>query len=105
VAQLKATCGFHLYYTATAAEIDCISIRESLVVGCIPILSKVNVFGERDGVHVENSGFEVKDYVQLAKIICELFTKDLEEFRASLQKSPLVMDWKKASETWWDKLH
>ena len=105
VAQLKATCGFHLYYTATVAEIDCISIRESLVVGCIPILSKVNVFGERDGIHVENTGFEVKDYVQLAKIICELFTKDLEQFRDSLKKSPLVMDWQATSQTWWDKLH
>lgn len=102
VASLKASCGFHLYYTPTSAEIDCISIRESLVVGCIPILSHVNVFGERPGFHIKDLGFESRGYVQLARVICEIFSKeDLEEIRTNLRKSPLVMDWEATTAEFW----
>jgi hypothetical protein len=41
---------FHLYLSASSAEIDCISIKESLVTGCIPIISKLGVFAERHGL-------------------------------------------------------
>lgn len=101
VAKLKASCGFHLYYTSTAAEIDCISIRESLVVGCLPILSNVNVFGERPGIHIKDVGFESKGYVQLAAVIArDVFSKDLEEVRETLRTSPLVVDWETTAAKW-----
>jgi hypothetical protein len=35
------------------SKIDCITVRESLVAGCIPLLAKHGVFLERDGVHLE----------------------------------------------------
>jgi hypothetical protein len=104
VALLKAKCSFQLYYTPTAAEIDCISIRESLVVGCIPILARVNVFSERHGFHVPNLGFEVKDYVKLAGVVRDLFHQNMEEVREKLKTSATVMDWEQTAEAWLEKI-
>jgi len=53
VAREKWRSTFHLYVTDTDAEIDCISIKESLATGCIPLLSKFGVFPEREGFHFE----------------------------------------------------
>ena len=35
---------YHLYLSKTPYEVDCVSIRESLNSGCIPIISTYNVF-------------------------------------------------------------
>lgn len=53
VAKLKFECGWHLYPTDVDSEIDCISIRESLYCGCMPILSNRGVFSERNGIHFD----------------------------------------------------
>ena len=103
VARLKSRCGFHLYYTATTAEIDCISIRESLVVGCIPVLSEVNVFGQRHGIHVKGLGFEKKGYVELARQLYQLLSAPqdtMDEVRRKLQESDTVMDWDTVAGRW-----
>lgn len=42
---------FHLYVTEWP-EIDCLSIRESCMCGCIPILTSDSVYAERKGVHI-----------------------------------------------------
>ncbi len=47
---------FHLYLTTCDGEIDCISIRESVAAGCIPIISRHGVFDEREGVHIKIDG-------------------------------------------------
>ena len=47
----KWKSSFHLYITDCEGEIDCISIRESLCTGCIPLISKSGVFDKRDGLH------------------------------------------------------
>jgi len=44
---------FHLYINNSSGEIDCISIKESLITGCIPIISNYGVFKERDGIHFD----------------------------------------------------
>jgi hypothetical protein len=44
---------FQLYVTNTISEIDCISIKESVLAGCIPIISNFGVFEERDGIHYD----------------------------------------------------
>ena len=41
---------YHFYITNSETEIDCISIRESLLTGCIPIISKFGVFQNRHGI-------------------------------------------------------
>ena len=49
--ELKHECMFHLYPSSKDTETDCISIRESLSLGCIPLLSNEGVFKERSGIH------------------------------------------------------
>ena len=49
----KHMSNFHLYITNTIGEIDCISIRESLATGCIPLISNFGIFKEREGIHFD----------------------------------------------------
>jgi len=42
-----------LYVSGSPLEIDCLSVREAALTGCIPVLSNVAVFPERTGVHIE----------------------------------------------------
>jgi hypothetical protein len=68
----KYTSTFHLYYTTTQSETDCISIRESICAGCIPILSKYNVFSERKGIHLNGNPTKKEDMINAAKTIYEI---------------------------------
>jgi hypothetical protein len=55
----KHRSNFHLYLSKSSEEIDCISIRESIIAGAIPILYNFGVFKEREGFHVnEKKGFK-----------------------------------------------
>lgn len=100
IAYLKATCGYHLYYTCTTAEIDCISIRESLVAGCTPILSDAFIFKERVGLHL-SLGFSQKSYIMLAKKIQEIITGPLINPQ-ELRNNDTVISWKDVSRQWYD---
>jgi hypothetical protein len=84
---------FHLFITDTVAEIDCINIRESLVAGCIPIISNVGVFAERDGVRVN----DIKDYESIIKLIASLLipnNKDkVVDIRNKLYESDKIISW------------
>jgi len=107
VARLKSRCGFHLYYTATAAEIDCITIRESLVVGCIPVLSEVNVFGQRAGIHLHGLGFEKKGYVELARQLSKILStpqETMDDMRRKLRESDTIVDWEGVAGRWIEAL-
>ena len=69
----KHTSTFHLYYSRTTAETDCISIRESLCAGCIPIISEYNVFKERDGIKLPGDPQIQDNHHRVAQYILELF--------------------------------
>jgi hypothetical protein len=56
---------FYLYLTNTKSEIDCVSIKESLLAGCIPIISNSGVFKEIDGIHLD---FEDDKQIKMASI-------------------------------------
>lgn len=71
VALEKMMSTYHLYFTATQSETDCISIRESVVMGCIPILSTMWVFAERAGLHIDLDPSVQMSHLQLAKLISE----------------------------------
>jgi hypothetical protein len=46
----KQKASFHIYLTDDKSEIDCITVRESAILGCIPLLTRENVFSERIGM-------------------------------------------------------
>ena len=92
---------FQLYITDCTGEIDCISIRESLVTGCIPLISNSGVFQNRDGLHF-NLVKTPQEYYVIAQRICSLLKKPefLEMCRQRFMKSPGIVDWKTIAERW-----
>ncbi len=62
----------HVYFTSNIEEIGCIAVKESLVAGCIPVLSRHNVFSEREGIHVDLDRNDGKSYLLLAKEIINI---------------------------------
>lgn len=92
---------FHLYITDCIGEIDCISIRESLITGCIPLISKSNVFEKRDGLHFDLEKTR-EGYEKIGKGIVNLLSKPdfIEMCRERLDKSDTIMDWKTVANKW-----
>jgi hypothetical protein len=97
----KYMSNFHLYITNTTGEIDCISIRESLATGCIPLISNFGVFKERDGIHFDLNT-EDKTYRLIAVKIIQLLKKyeEMNEEREKLKLSPTLVNWEEVSKKW-----
>ena len=95
----KYLSNFHLYINESIAEIDCISIKESLVTGCIPIISNFGVFKERDGIHID---LELNDNVQIASIILNYMNnKELSfNIQNQLKLSDNIINWYDVSKLW-----
>ena len=104
VVREKNLSTFHLYLSNSVAEIDCISIRESVVTGCIPILSNYGVFKERDGLHFDWDPTNIDVMKRVANEICNKMKdfKLIEETREQMQKSKTIVDWSIIAKTWLD---
>ena len=98
----KCRSNFHLYFTSSIAETDCIAIRESLVAGCIPILGNKNVFNERDGLKFDYDDSDPESYKKIAKEVGSymLDMKRCDNLRAVLKKSKTIISWKDIAEEW-----
>ena len=102
VAKEKATSAIQLYISNCATEIDCISVRESLLCGSVPVLGNDYVFKERDGVHVAGSTDKPSTYKKAAGTVIRLL-KDpaaLEKKRQELLESKTIIPWKTVAEEW-----
>lgn len=97
----KQKSSFHLYITDTNQEIDCISIRESLVTGCIPLISNSGLFKNRDGLHFELERSQ-QGYQKIAQGILNLIVKPefIDMCRQRFYKSETIMNWKTIAEQW-----
>lgn len=85
---------FQLYITNTPSEIDCISIRESLITGCIPLISNFGVFQEREGIHfdlIEHESILKEIGIQIVKLFEN--PKQIEHFSNLFQKSATILSW------------
>lgn len=82
----KHTSTFHLYYSKTNCETDCISLRESACAGCIPIISKYSVFKERSGIHLDGDPYNQNDMQKIGLEIVKLMKdhQNIERIRNSL---------------------
>jgi len=97
----KYMSNFHLYVT-NIDESDCISIRESLVTGAIPLISASSVFKERDGIHFEFDDQNVNSYIHIGMKIVD-FMRDLgkmNQMREQLKGSKTIVSWSQVSEEW-----
>ena len=102
IAEEKATSAIHLYVSNSSTEIDCISVRESLLCGSIPVLGTDYVFKERDGVHIQGDTDNVMTYKRAATRVIELM-KDVEntdKIRNKLYKSDTIVSWDEVAKEW-----
>jgi hypothetical protein len=97
----KQRSTFQLYVTDCPGEIDTISIRESLVAGCIPLISKTGVFKDRDGLHFDLVKTP-EGYQQIAGQICQILHKPefVEMCRERFYKSSTICSWKDVAHKW-----
>jgi len=93
---------FHIYLSDSIAEIDCISVRESLVTGCIPIISKFGVFANRHGIQYDWDPLNKELCKAIAiNIITEMNNKSFIELaRNQLMNSETIVSWKNVAESW-----
>jgi hypothetical protein len=103
----KYNSTFHIYITLTDAEIDCISIRESLVTGCIPIIYNHGVFEERDGIKYDlpliiNNNISVENCEKIANdIVSKMKNFELiNNMRTLLSSSNTISSWEESAKSW-----
>jgi hypothetical protein len=92
-----------IYLTDTPLEIDCISVREAAIAGCIPILSPAGVFKERAGVHIEGDLKLIETYEKASTAILKLYNLQddkMEKFRSALKTNSLKQDWAETADLW-----
>ena len=92
-----------IYLTDTPLEIDCMSVREAALSGCIPILSPTGVFLERAGVHIEGDLQKAETYEKAATAIIKLHNLQddkLDKFRVALQENALKQSWSETADLW-----
>jgi len=96
----KYMSSFHLYVTESTAEIDCISIRESLITGAIPLLSNFGLFKDRPGIHFDVT--DQRSYQIIGLQIIEMIRQkdNLEKFRDEMKQSELIVGWNDIADRW-----
>lgn len=110
VRELKQYCGFHFYYSGTLAETDCISIRESVLLGCLPVLSNLNVFGERQGIKIEGDPSNPEDQVKAAHMLSNIINekkyneKSFRMLKIEFIHKSFLQDWREIAQTWINRM-
>lgn len=91
---------FHFYITNTEAEIDCISIRESIVTGCLPLLSNFGVFKERTGFHYDFNN--EKEFKMVGVQICNLLKNPnlIREKIETFRDDKTIVNWNQIASEW-----
>ena len=104
IAREKRRSTFHLYVTDCVGETDCISIRESLVTGCIPLISNSGVFKNRDGLHFSLDNKTPQGYQTIGNGIVNVMKKPdfLDLCRKQFSKSKTICSWNDVAEQWLD---
>ena len=103
----RLQCLAQLYITDTPMEIDCLSVREAAIAGCIPVLSSKGVFSERAGIHVEGDPSLQSTQEEAATTIIKLYNlpqPQITKFREALFNSSLKQTWAETADLWTKKL-
>ena len=92
----KQKSSFHIYLTDSPHEIDCISVRESALLGCIPLITHENVFSERIGkfFKMNRQNNENETYKDIANDIVKMINdeKYTEDMRKEIQEEALKVE-------------
>ena len=98
IALEKRKSNFQLYITDFIGEIDCISIRESLVAGCIHLISNSGVFNKRDGLHFDIGSKTQENFAKIASILLNLLKKP--EFLEIARQKFILNTWEQTADCW-----
>jgi glycosyltransferase involved in cell wall biosynthesis len=100
--QEKATSAIH-YYAATVREVDCITVRESALVGCIPVTTDFGALSERSYcIKVPGNPYKQKTHEEVGYKIVELL-KDrakLENLRQQFRELAQQETWENIAKVW-----
>jgi len=100
--QEKSTASIH-YYGCTFQEIDCISVRESAAVGCVPVTTDCYAFSEKKYcIKAPGNPYEKTTQEAVAMKIIELLNdRDrLEEIRQEFQQLAQEETWENSAKLW-----
>ena len=93
-------------YPICDSEVDCLSVRESALAGCVPVVSKNKVFETNEREYVER--VEMNNYKSLADKVIKLLTDDVyftTVQRRLYQKAKQTShDWDRVAKLWKDEL-
>ena len=101
IARDKYMSNFHLYLSNSEAEIDCITIKESLLTGAIPIISNFGIFKDREGIKFDLGDMSKEVFAKIALKIVEIMRDPkLDVFRDTLKKSNTIISWIDIAAMW-----
>jgi glycosyltransferase involved in cell wall biosynthesis len=101
IAREKYLSNFHIYLSNSEAEIDCITVKESLVTGAIPIISNFGVFKDREGIKFDLGDMSKEVFAKIALKIVEIMRDPkLDQFRETLKKSSTIISWIDIAAKW-----
>jgi hypothetical protein len=100
VAREKFMSTFHVYLCTVQDEIDCISVRESTMAGCIPILTNNYVFRERYGIKIDGDPNNEATQIAAVDRILSLSYSEIAILRREGLKSPTIIDWDDIAMRW-----
>jgi len=103
VTKERLQCLAQLYITDTPMEIDCLSVREAAIAGCIPVLSSKGVFSERAGIHIEGDPSLQAIQEEAAAAIIKLYNlsqPQTSKFREALFNNALKQSWSETADLW-----
>lgn len=99
----KQTSTFWLYPSHSQTEIDCINHRESLIAGCIPIISEIAVLQERYGIHVSGDPL-TRNFHDLFASTCvkmaKLDSNELQKIRNDFNEKTMKLTWREVALKW-----
>lgn len=97
----KAKSTIH-YYPTDFEEIDCISVRESALVGCVPVMSHYAALKEKPyGIRIKGNPRTREFHEKVAKEIVRLIkTGEIEKCREEGKKLAKKETWDKIAEQW-----
>ena len=97
----KYLSSFHLYLTNSESEIDCITVKESLLTGAIPLISTFGVFLTREGIKFNLGDMSQNTLANIALKIVELMRDpNLDAYRETLKKSSTIISWIDIAAKW-----
>ena len=107
IAREKYLSSFELYVSNIINEVDCVSIRESILAGCIPLLANFGVFSEREGYKFDMNHEDPKIMQRVALFILQLM-KDQNALNFAredmLRRCTTIISWQQVGEFMINKL-